>query len=321
MPAQISIDLQDRTRSGHISEQVADDLMIHRRTRHQSTLLRRIRRRTDQQSRLRIRDQEIIEEQRRLLHHRIGPRPQEIRIPRVQEMLPEMLAEPGPTCHPDAVVRGIDRRRTPPQIRVVMHHPATGLVIFTRRCPAGFRHFLCHLKKGLMHRREIQHLRRPVVHLCVDVGRVLAAPGWRQEVIPDALKIGGSRPWTGGRNEQVAPVLNVQGHKRRILHPCKFVDAPVRRFISLRRPPQIDRKPVEMCPVFPHMRGPDARPGLSRQRFPGRPDTRHRIPRDVLVINIIRAGRQVQFRSTCTFDHHPPIADTHPTTFRLHLQL
>ena len=43
---------------------------------------------------------------------------------------------------------------------------------------------------GSMRLGEVGRERRPVVHLRVDVDRVLAAPGRRQAVVPDALEVG-----------------------------------------------------------------------------------------------------------------------------------
>jgi hypothetical protein len=52
--------------------------------------------------------------------------------------------------------------------------------------------------------RERTRLRRPIVHLQIDIGGPLAAPPGPQTLIPDALQIRGLTARAGGRDEQIS---------------------------------------------------------------------------------------------------------------------
>ena len=108
-----------------------------------------------------------------------------------------MLAEPCTTRHPDAVIGCIDRCRASPEVGIVMQHPTGCIVIFFCRLTTGLRQLFDHLEHRFMCRRKVEQLRRPVVHLSVDICRVFTAPWWYQQVVPDALQIGGPGAGSG----------------------------------------------------------------------------------------------------------------------------
>jgi len=60
---------------------------------------------------------------------------------------------------------------------------------------------------------EIGHFSRPVVHFRIDIGRVFALPGRFNQVIPNALQIGGQGPMAAGGDHQITSKLHIEGHK------------------------------------------------------------------------------------------------------------
>ena len=64
---------------------------------------------------------------------------------------------------------------------------------------------------------QVGDLRRPVVHLRVDVDRVVRAPRRPDHVVPDALEISRDGVRLRASDEQIAPVLEEQAHQRGIL--------------------------------------------------------------------------------------------------------
>ena len=54
---------------------------------------------------------------------------------------------------------------------------------------------------------QVGLLRRPVVHLDVDVRVIVAVPRRPVALVPDSLKVGRQAPWPGTADQQVAAVL------------------------------------------------------------------------------------------------------------------
>ena len=79
-----------------------------------------------------------------------------------------------------------------------MRDPAARAVVHARGARAGDRQVVHHAHQRLHALGEIGRLRRPVVHLRVDVDGVFRAPGRRHLVVPQALQVGGlsARPRT-----------------------------------------------------------------------------------------------------------------------------
>ena len=221
---QIAIDIQLARGLRGAREQVAQDLRIHRRSHHQRRaermqVLGRQRRRRHQPPMRGLFDERVDEELGGALEQRIDGA--EVgAIAGVFVALPERDREPRAAGRPHPPLRTIDRRRRAPEIRVVMRHPAARAVHRARRAAAGDREIL-HQRRQRIHRLlEVRGERGPVVHLGVDVDRVLASPRRRQAVVPDALEVGGLRPWPRAGDQEIARVLEstarrVQDRRRR----------------------------------------------------------------------------------------------------------
>ncbi len=126
-------------------------------------------------------------------------------------VFPEMLAEPGTAHGPHAEPGCIDRSGPAPEVDVVVRHPAAAVVVDAGGLRAGDGDLPEHVEEGLVALGEVRHLGRPVVHLGVDVDRVLAAPGWRDRLIPDALEVGGLSAGAAAGDQEIAAELEAEG--------------------------------------------------------------------------------------------------------------
>ena len=125
-----------------------------------------------------------------------------------------MVAEPGAAGRPDAVIRGVDRGGAAPEVGVVVQDPAARAVMLLRGRPARSRR---HPRSGRRAARalgEVRDLGRPVVHLGVDVDRVLAVPGGLELLVPDPLQVGRLAPGAAAGDQQVAAELEEEGGQR-----------------------------------------------------------------------------------------------------------
>src|ERR1700752_4016050 len=64
---------------------------------------------------------------------------------------------------------------------------------------------------------EIRAFGEPVVHLGINVDRVLRAPGWVDRLVPDALQICGERAGARTRDKNVATELEVDRQEMNVL--------------------------------------------------------------------------------------------------------
>ena len=176
-----------------VGEQVAQDRLVHRRARRQRRaervrVLGRQRRRGDQPVVRWLFDEGIEEELRRAFQQRVDAF-QILAIAGVLVAIPERQRQPRAAGRPHAVLRSVDRSRGAPQIGVVMRHPAAGAVHLARRPRAGHRQVRHQCRQRIHRLGEVGRERRPVVHLGVDVDGVLAAPGRRHALVPQALQV------------------------------------------------------------------------------------------------------------------------------------
>ena len=123
---------------------------------------------------------------------------------------------------------------------------------------------------------EVRGHRRPVVHLGVDVDRVLASPRRRQAVVPDPLQVGGLRAGARAGDEQVAPVLEVERGECRIAAGRERRDALVDGDGRPRRRAEVERDAVEELPVVADVRGAQRVDGLAGGALPARRPPRRR---------------------------------------------
>ncbi len=216
LPGEVLVDAEDLGGLDGVTQQGADELVVHRRPDAERVLLRGDRRVGDQPAGLRVLDQIIHEEQRRPFQRRVGATGQEVLVPGEQVVFPEVVTEPGPAGRPDAV-DVVDRRGAPPVVGVVVDHPPPGAVLLPGGPRAADGQVVDQVEQGLVALAEVRALRRPVVHLDVDVGGVLAPPGGVEQLVPDALEVGRlvARPAAG--DEQVAPELEVERRQRRVV--------------------------------------------------------------------------------------------------------
>ncbi len=206
---------------------------------------RRERRVGDQMASLGIDLQCVEEEQRRAVDHRIDAfeiRPVEV----VLVVLPEVRAQPGAARGPQAPQRAVDRRGGPPQVGVVMANPAARAVHAMRGHRPRNREILDHPDQRLDALGEGGDLGRPIVHLGVDVDRVLAAPGRRDLVVPYALEVGGLAAGARRRDQQVAAIVEIKRGERRVVRIARLPDAQVGGKIRRGRAAEIDSDaPIE----------------------------------------------------------------------------
>ena len=91
-------------------------------------------------------------------------------------------------------------------------------------------------RSGSCSSARLADLRRPVVHLGVDVDRVVRAPRRPHVLVPDALQVGGLRAGPARRDQQVAAVLEEQLDETGIRSAARG-DPPIGRQILGRRRP------------------------------------------------------------------------------------
>ena len=173
-------------------------------------------------------------------------------------MIPEMQREPRAAHRPHAGSRLVDRHRVTPEIGVVVNDEATRAVQGAGDAAAVLLGAIDQVEERLVQFGEVADLRRPVVHLDVDVDGVLALPRRRQRVVPDSLKVRRHRSRTAARNEQVARELEVDRLELRI----RFASRDRREtFVggNRARATEVERDAVEQAIVIGDVRVAQAR--------------------------------------------------------------
>ena len=249
---------QDRRRARRVREKVGHELVVHRHARKDvgshpgRVVLRRVGRRHHEVAGARILDEEVHEELRSALHQRIDLR-QVFLVSVIEIAVPEVLAEPGTAARPEAAVGEVQRARDAPQVGIVVQHPAAAAVL-ARRDGAALREVADQRQQRLVQLRQVRQLGGPVVHLQVDVGRIIAAPGRGRAGVPDALQVGRLRAGLRAADQQIAAELEVGRHQRRIRRLAERADALVDRAVSGRRRAEVQPDPVELGLVGRHVR-------------------------------------------------------------------
>ncbi|OQC05012.1 MAG: hypothetical protein BWX80_02239 [Candidatus Hydrogenedentes bacterium ADurb.Bin101] len=135
-----------------------------------------------------------------------------------------------------------------------MHGPAPGAVMHCGRLPAGFAQGIDKLQEGFVAFMQVGDLRRPVVHLVIDVMVIVGIPRRLDMVAPDALQVGGQRARSRTGQEQVATELEIQGHERRIFFaPAQGAQSFIDRYTVFIGSVQAQRHPVHKCGMIVHM--------------------------------------------------------------------
>ena len=115
---------------------------------------------------------------------------------------------------------------------------------------------------------HIARLRRPIIHLRVNVQGVVAAPRRPRFFVPDPLKIGGLRSRTGAGDQQIASVMEQQLHQPRVAASV-FGDSPIGRHVGrgfaltemkgypIKEPGMILKMPISYIRILLVSDGPD----------------------------------------------------------------
>ncbi len=223
-----------------------------------------------------ILDQPIQAELGRAPHDRPGEVAQPRHIAAERVVLPQVVAEPrarqrevGPLRLSAAVVA--HRRRLAPEVGVVVRAPAAAAVVDAGRFRAVHAQILDEVEERGVALGQVGDLGRPVVHLRVDVDRVVRAPRRPDHVVPDALEIGrdGVRPRAG--DEQIAAILEEQAHQRGILIGGVVPNTLVGGQILAAPRTQVERDAAEKRLVLGQVRGQQARPTACAGRLRARP--------------------------------------------------
>ena len=175
-----------------------------------------------------------------------------------------------------------------------MRDPAAGAVHLARRSRPGDRQVLDQRRERIHRLLEIRGERRPVVHLGVDVDRVLAAPRRREAVVPDPLQVGRLRPWARAGDEQVARVLEVERSERRVAALGERLDTLVDGHRRARRRAEVERHAIEELSIVADVgvtQRVDRLDGGAIER--GR-DRRGRVAADVVEALVARRRRDEQ---------------------------
>ena len=111
----------------------------------------------------------------------------------------------------------------------MVQHPALRTIVRARRVGACDAQIAYQAPQGLLRFPEIARIGEPVVHLQVDVGGPLAAPGGPQLLVPDALQV--RRLAAGSRrgDEQVAAEVEVPVQKFRVVGLGEGLDPSIGR--------------------------------------------------------------------------------------------
>ncbi len=199
--------------------------------------------------------------------HGIGLPAQKIPVPAVLIVMVEFLGQPrqphGPHGPGDtaflpsfAPVSHAHGSGGIPGIRIVVLDAAPAAVVHGSRMLPVLRQLLHIGEIGLHALLQPTAHGRPVVHLQVDIGGPVAAPGSLPLPAPDALEIGGKAALAGGGNHQIAPVLEIQAEEPIVLPACpQVLQAHIRGLLQLL--PQVQLHAVEDFSVVVHMGFPD----------------------------------------------------------------
>ena len=224
--------IQDLCSGDTTVKQLAGDGHVDRRgnahrlpsaVRQQKCVLRRGRRSRDQVC-LAVdvhRNEPIQAKEGGATHQWVGSVAQEPRVKAKTIVLPQVLAQPRPSKRPvcphwGAIAIVSDRIGQAPDIRVVMRRPAPAAIVLAGHRSARHAQGCRQIEQGTVALGQVGCLGRPVIHLCIDVERPVAAPRSSELFVPDALQIGGLRAGPAGGDQQVAPIVEQERRQGRL---------------------------------------------------------------------------------------------------------
>ena len=110
-------------------------------------------------------------------------------VPRKRVMFPQMLAGPRSSAKERTPWPARTRRSPTPRVRCVGHRPAWTVEVSLCGLRSRRNQIFNHSQHWQMALAQIRAFSGPIVHLKVDVGFVISAPGHRKAVAPDTLRI------------------------------------------------------------------------------------------------------------------------------------
>ena len=211
--AHIFINAQNLGSLDGVIQHVADNLVIHRGAKADVVttvvVFRGIARGGHQilVAGFRFFHEAVHEEERSTLHGRINVLEVSLVGRIVEEMFPEVRAEPAGTARPEAPGT-VNRGAAVPEVGIVVFHPALVYAPVHLRGLFALRHHRLDLVDERPHAfAEVRRFHRPVVHFEVDVRGVLAAPNRIRVLVPDSLQVGRLPALARTGDEQVTAIL------------------------------------------------------------------------------------------------------------------
>jgi len=189
-----------------VREEVPDDLLIHGVAHADVGFLAVFRDEgvlgtgggsADQAPGVRVLDQVVQEEQAGLAEDGERPVPEECGVARELPVVEEVPGGPRAAERPHPPHGLADGHREPPRVGSVVSDPPPGAVQLPGRLPASLPDPVHQVEEGLVALRQVRDLRRPVVHLDVDVRVVIDVPGAGDVLVPDPLQVGRQRARPG----------------------------------------------------------------------------------------------------------------------------
>ena len=241
-------------------EELVDQLVVHggpvgdgdAAIGRRMTVLGRHRGRDHQPAMCRFGNEHGIEKLCRTLHDGIGLL-QKPAVAGIEVMLPQVGTEPCAAGHPHATGGSVYASGDAPDVGVVVGHPSLLAIHHLRRLGTALAHLADEPEQRLVEVRQACHLGRPVVHLQVDVGGVLAVPGRCQLVVPDALQVGGLSSGLRGTDEQVTAEGEIGRHEPVVVVVGKVDDALVGGQVGVAVVAQEERCASHETAELPHM--------------------------------------------------------------------
>ena len=133
---------------------------------------------------------------------------QELTVTSIFIMGPEMCTQPCRSHHP------VSRRNTDilrsgitEGICVMMHRPSPAAIHFSGSLPAVLYKSRDEIKQGFMTLGQPTYLRRPVIHLCINIHCVFRVPWWEIFLVPDSLQIGRKTSFPAACNQQISSII------------------------------------------------------------------------------------------------------------------
>ena len=151
-----------------------------------------------------------------------------------QIFLIEIPAHPRPAKRPERpVCQSCRRGCLSPQIHIMKTRRTLTLKILLRCLPRIFQQFPVHPHQRLCQFMKITRTGHPVVHLGIDVYRIIALPGRDSVAVPDSLQICRLCPRSGTGNQQIPTIIKQQLLQSRILAVFFILFQPFRKIHSV----------------------------------------------------------------------------------------